>query len=222
MNLKAIVTLFFVIIVAKCEYMRDWGARKVNAISELAMIPDTEFTHANFDPPIHVRGDGAAFLSIAIVDSDAWINLALNSFVSLARFQSINGVTVVTLDDNGQIEMVFKKLGIYAYNANPTIAKFPEDFRKDKALPNWSWGAVIFLRFNLWIEAFRRGVGMCNLDVDVTYNRDFLFGANSRHESHVVHDADIAAGNDVAEYLDIVMQGRQVPMKPLMKTNECN
>ena len=184
------------------EYVRDWNTRKVEQVEKLSLLPGQEFTYRNFDPPLHLREDGAPFMAVAVVDSASWVALALNSFVSIAKYHSINGITVMTEDD-GQLEKIFKRLGIYAYNANSTIKTFPPDFGVDKRLPNWSWGEIIFMRFNLWFEAFRRKVGFCSLDLDVTYSQNVLFPKVN------------------GKYVDIAMQGHVINKDPAQKNSHC-
>ena len=100
-----------------------------------------------------MRGDGALFLSVTLVDSEAWIGMALNSFISYAKLNNVSGLTIMTMNDE-RLGSVFRRLGLFTYDAKATIATFPEDFRLEKPLPSWSWGAIIFLRFNAWFEAF--------------------------------------------------------------------
>lgn len=151
-----------------------WNNRSISPIGELALLKNQEFAHISFDPPLEIRQDGSLFLSVALVDSESWINLALNSFVSLASHHNISGLTVMTMNDK-RLASVFTRLGLYAYDASSTIEGFPEVFRLKNPLTSWSWGAVIFLRFNAWFEAFRRGIGFCFIDTDVTYNRELFF-----------------------------------------------
>ncbi len=93
-----------------------WNERAVLPIKELELIHRCEFPHKNFDPPLIVREDGALFLSVALVDSEAWINLALKSFVTYAKHQNISSLTVMTLSDT-RLETISKRLGLFTYDA---------------------------------------------------------------------------------------------------------
>lgn len=171
--------------------MHVWNDREVLPIRELALIHKHEYTHRNFDPPLNVRDDGALFLSVAMVDSEAWINLALNSFVTFAKYQNISGLTIMTTGDD-RLGAVFRKLGLFTYDAKATVASYPPEFRLEHPLPSWSWGAIIFLRYNAWFEAFRRGIGFCLVDTDVTFNKDVFFARDKNG-----HYVDIAIQGDL-------------------------
>lgn len=171
----------YLVFVCSDPVVHVWNNRTVLPIGELAIVHGQQFPHIDFDPPLNVRKDGSLFLSVTVVDNDAWINIALNSFVSLAKYHNISGLTIMTMND-ARLGSVFKRLGLFTYDAKATIAQFPPDFRLEKALPTWSWGAIIFLRFNAWFEAFRRGIGFCSIDTDVTYNQDVLYMKNNNHD----------------------------------------
>jgi hypothetical protein len=197
--------LLLIFSLSSARYARDWNLRSASIIpkEELSLLPNREFPYNNFDPPLFLREDDAPFMAVAVLDSYHWISLALNSLVSLAKFHSINGVTVMT-EGNEELEKIFRRLGIYAYNANDTISTFPEDFSIHNRLPNWSWGEIIFMRYNLWFEAFRRRVGFCSLDLDVTYNQDVLFSKNGGES-----------------FSDVTMQGNVLPADRYHKHKTC-
>ena len=181
----------------------NWNNREIAPLQQLALIEGRELPYTDFDPPIGYRGDGAPFISVAVIDNPKWISMALNSFISLAKYHNLKSITIMTVG-NEDLKKVFQRLGLYAYNAAPTIATFPPDFQLDKHLPYWSWGEIIFMRFNVWFEAFRRGIGYCSLDMDVTYSQDVLYGAFE------------------GDYFDVTMQGEQVPpMPPFAKDDNC-
>lgn len=179
-----------------------WKNRTILPINELAIINGQEFPNIDFAPPLMVRKDGSLFLTVTVVDNDAWINIALNSFVSLAKLHNVSGLTIMTMNDR-RLATIFRKLGLYAYDATSTISTFPADFNPEQSVASWSWGAIIFLRFNAWIEAFRRGIGFCSIDTDVTYNREVLF---VRHRDQ--------------QYADITTQGHIKKVNPKSK-NKC-
>jgi hypothetical protein len=180
----SVVLLFlFVLCISTLKYVeanvspsivKEWNTRQLSPVSQLALVPGNEFPFLEFNPPLLRRGDGATFVSVALVEHPEWIGLALNSLVSLSRFANVRGVTVMTVGDPNLAD-IFNRVGLYTYNANTIVGTFPADFLPDKHIPNWSWGEIIFLRFNLWIESFRRGIGFCSLDLDVTYNKNVIF-----------------------------------------------
>ena len=181
----------------------NWNQRQLAPISALALIKGREYPYKNFDPPLFIREDGAPFISVAVIDNPVWITMAVNNLVSTARYQNLSGITIMTVGTySNKIASVFKRLGLYTYNANPTIDTFPPDFKPDKHLPHWSWGEIIFMKINLWFEAFRRGIGFCSLDLDVSYNTD-VFGTKFERG-----------------YPDIIMQGELIP-KGSVPNNEC-
>ena len=96
--------------------------------------------------------------------------------------------------NNPEIANIFRRLGFYAYDAGDLVTTFPPDFQPAKIL-SWSWNEIIFLRFNLWMEAFKRNIGFCSLDLDVTYNQNVFFGPEKD-----------------GTYSDISMQGMQLPL----------
>jgi hypothetical protein len=159
------------------EVVYEWNNRNLLPISKLSLEKNKEYPNILFNPPLAVRGDGKRFLLVSVVDGEEWINIAINSLASLARYTNVSAVTVMTTN-NHKVGEIFRRLGLYVYDAKDTIATFPPDFRLEHPLPSWSWGSIIFLRFNTWFEAFRRGVGFCSLDTDVTYNKIVLFAKN--------------------------------------------
>lgn len=179
--------------VESAPVVHDWNSREVLPIKDLAVIHGHEFPHNNFDPPLIVRDDGAQFLSVAMVDSEAWINLALNSFVTFAKHQNISGLTIMTTGADDRLASIFRRLGLFTYDARATVASYPPEFRLEHPLPSWSWGSIIFLRYNAWFEAFRRGIGFCLVDTDVTFNKDVFFARDKNG-----HFADISIQGDLA------------------------
>lgn len=169
---------------------------------ELSILSDgIGYSFPGFDPPLYVRGDGKKFLCIAFVDGANWIDLALNNFISMAKANmTTKSITIITLSD--QIVDIFTRLGFYAYNAAPAIAQYPPDFQPSKRYPHWSWGEIIFMRFNFWIESFRRELGFCSLDLDVVYDDNVLFGG------------------DREGFADITMHGYSVSAAP-REPNKC-
>ena len=200
-----IVVLCLVLLTCSNDFVncgKSWNSDKPLPISELSVIKNKEFTFHSLAMPVSKRGDGSPFVTVVIIDSPLWIGLALNMLVSIARFLDLKTITVMTAGRE-PIDIIFKRLGLYTYNANSTIDKFPPDFRSSKHVSSWSWGEIIFLRYNLMIEAFRRRLGICMLDVDVTIN-DNIFGKSVG-----------------GKFFDIVVQGDRFPANTSLPGNKC-
>jgi hypothetical protein len=180
-----------------------WNSHAVQSISKFSMVPDgVEYKLKKFNPPIFERGDGAPFLTVALVDDADWISLALNSFITLKKYQDPKTITIVTVDDM-ELTSIFRRLGFYVYDAGPVVKTYPKPFRGNIALPFWSWGEIIFTRFNMWVEAFRREIGFCSLDLDVTYAHNALYGKIN------------------GTYADISMQGNPFAPDPVLGKPGC-
>lgn len=180
-QIMASVTVLFVLSISALLQLaigatiRDWNQRSVESITKFSMVPDgVAYTIPDFNPLLFKRDDGAPFLSVALVDNPDWINLALNCFLSMKQFLDLKSVTILTVN-NPEIKAIFERLGFYVYDVGELSKTFPPEFHADVPLPNWSWGEIIFTRFNMWVEAFRRHVGFCSLDLDVAFTQNVLF-----------------------------------------------
>lgn len=180
---------------------RRWNSDHLFPISQLSLIKDKEFAFDSLEMPIARRTDGSLFVFAVLIDNPLWIGLALNSLVSISKFVDLRAITVMTIGSE-PIDTIFKRLGLYTYNASSSTDKFPQDFRPAKQL-TWSWGEIIFLRYNLMIEAFRRKLGLCVFDLDTTFNDD-IFGKN-----------------EDGKFFDIVTQGDRLPTNKNLSGNEC-
>ena len=189
------VPLLVLVLIYSCWslHTRDWNEREI--ITNLSLVEGKVFPFENFNPFIARREDGSDFVSVALVDHPGWIGMALNSFFSLIKFQSRHSITILTVN-NPEIANIFRRLGFYAYDAGDLVTTFPPDFQPAKIL-SWSWNEIIFLRFNLWMEAFKRNIGFCSLDLDVTYNQNVFFGPEKEKDG---------------TYSDISIQGMQLPL----------
>jgi hypothetical protein len=180
--------------------VQNWNDRPVKPIEELCTYKKVdcqdEFVIHGFNPHLRVRGDGSAFLIVAVVEDTSWLLLTLNMLVSRAKFHDLKGVTITTEDST--VENVFRRLGFYVYRTEESTKQFPASFNRKINTTEWSWGSLLFMKHNMWIEAFRRGVGFCSLDCDTTFVQDVLFDPG----------------------VDITMEGLQVK-KHHSRTNLC-
>lgn len=176
-----------------------WNSDKPLPISELSVFKKKEFAFNSLAMPVAKRGDGSPFVTVVLVDSPIWIGLALNMLVSMAKFVDLKYFTVMTAGRE-PVDIIFKRLGLYTYNANSTIAKFPPEFRSSENVSNWSWGEVIFLRYNLMIEAYRRKLGICMVDLDITVKNDvFWKSVDGKFFDIVVQGEQLSANNTLSE-----------------------